>query len=214
VSPTIFQFVHRHTALKALVIALAALADLHLEPFDKAFTTDAPTPCRPPETLYPPPPNLPPACRIVNTNRNSRNAQLRLDTHRDAAAIVAYHNDFAGQDIHIYFIAVAGQRFVDGVIDNLVYLDGAGPRVPCCQYTCPASCGPPPALQNLNIRAVYFWISWFCSIKKPLPPRPRSGLNYQAFPRVPPGKPKCLQKNYCQRFVCRLKQSCGEICER
>ena len=32
---------------------------------DKAFTTDAPTPCKPPETLYPPPPNFPPACNIV-----------------------------------------------------------------------------------------------------------------------------------------------------
>ncbi len=28
---------------------------------DKALTTDAPTPCNPPDTLYPPPPNLPPA---------------------------------------------------------------------------------------------------------------------------------------------------------
>ena len=28
-------------------------------------TTDAPTPWRPPDTLYPPPPNLPPACNTV-----------------------------------------------------------------------------------------------------------------------------------------------------
>ena len=34
---------------------------------ERAFTTEAPTPCRPPDTLYPPPPNLPPACRRVNT---------------------------------------------------------------------------------------------------------------------------------------------------
>ena len=32
---------------------------------DKAFTTEAPTPCNPPETLYPPPPNFPPACKTV-----------------------------------------------------------------------------------------------------------------------------------------------------
>ena len=32
---------------------------------DKALTTDAPTPCNPPDTLYPPPPNLPPACNTV-----------------------------------------------------------------------------------------------------------------------------------------------------
>src|SRR5690349_25070322 len=34
---------------------------------ESALTTDAPTPCRPPDTAYPPPPNLPPAWRIVCT---------------------------------------------------------------------------------------------------------------------------------------------------
>ena len=34
---------------------------------ESAFTTDAPTPWSPPDTLYPPPPNLPPAWRMVNT---------------------------------------------------------------------------------------------------------------------------------------------------
>ena len=38
-----------------------------LKIFDNAFTTDAPTPCKPPETLYPLPPNLPPACKTVYT---------------------------------------------------------------------------------------------------------------------------------------------------
>ena len=32
---------------------------------DKAFTTLAPTPWSPPEVLYPPCPNLPPACKTV-----------------------------------------------------------------------------------------------------------------------------------------------------
>ena len=36
--------------------------------FDKALTTDAPTPWSPPETLYPlSPPNFPPACKTVYT---------------------------------------------------------------------------------------------------------------------------------------------------
>ncbi|OPZ49222.1 MAG: hypothetical protein BWY91_03117 [bacterium ADurb.BinA028] len=35
---------------------------------DRALTTDEPTPCRPPDTLYPPPPNLPPACNWVSTS--------------------------------------------------------------------------------------------------------------------------------------------------
>ncbi len=34
---------------------------------DSAFTTEAPTPCRPPVALYEPAPNLPPACSLVNT---------------------------------------------------------------------------------------------------------------------------------------------------
>ncbi len=34
---------------------------------DRALTTLAPTPCRPPEAAYEPPPNLPPAWSLVNT---------------------------------------------------------------------------------------------------------------------------------------------------
>ncbi|CPU65641.1 Uncharacterised protein [Mycobacteroides abscessus] len=34
---------------------------------DSALTTDAPTPCRPPDAVYDPPPNLPPAWSLVNT---------------------------------------------------------------------------------------------------------------------------------------------------
>ena len=34
---------------------------------DRALTTDTPTPCKPPDTLYPSPPNFPPACRTVRT---------------------------------------------------------------------------------------------------------------------------------------------------
>ena len=34
---------------------------------DSALTTEAPTPCRPPEAAYEPQPNLPPACSLVKT---------------------------------------------------------------------------------------------------------------------------------------------------
>ena len=46
---------------------LPSLYTVTVTHFDKAFTTDAPTPCNPPDTLYPPPPNLPPACKTVYT---------------------------------------------------------------------------------------------------------------------------------------------------
>src|SRR5690606_38047714 len=35
---------------------------------DSALTADAPTPCSPPEALYPEPPNFPPACSRVSTS--------------------------------------------------------------------------------------------------------------------------------------------------
>ena len=38
---------------------------------ESALTTETPTPCRPPDTLYPRPPNLPPACRIVCTTSSA-----------------------------------------------------------------------------------------------------------------------------------------------
>src|SRR5262245_57958871 len=34
---------------------------------DSALTTDAPTPCSPPDAAYEPPPNFPPACSLVMT---------------------------------------------------------------------------------------------------------------------------------------------------
>jgi hypothetical protein len=39
--------------------------------FDNAFTTDAPTPCSPPDAPYAPPPNLPPACSSVSTTSSA-----------------------------------------------------------------------------------------------------------------------------------------------
>ena len=43
---------------------------------DSALTTDDPTPCRPPDTLYPPPPNLPPACSWVSTSSTALTPSL------------------------------------------------------------------------------------------------------------------------------------------
>ncbi len=44
---------------------------------DRAFTTDAPTPCRPPEAVYEPPPNLPPACSLVMTSSTPESLVFR-----------------------------------------------------------------------------------------------------------------------------------------
>ena len=45
-----------------ILIGFSNVENTSTESFvDRAFTTDAPTPWRPPDTLYPPPPNFPPA---------------------------------------------------------------------------------------------------------------------------------------------------------
>src|SRR6185312_14210064 len=38
---------------------------------ERAFTTDEPTPCRPPENWYCPEENLPPACSVVSTSSSA-----------------------------------------------------------------------------------------------------------------------------------------------
>ena len=42
-----------------------------------ALTTEAPTPCSPPEAVYDPPPNLPPACSLVITSSTPESLVLR-----------------------------------------------------------------------------------------------------------------------------------------
>ena len=51
---------------------------------------------------------------------HSRDAQLGLDVHGDAASVVRDLNDIAGLDGHFNMGAVSGQCLVDGVIDDLV----------------------------------------------------------------------------------------------
>ena len=56
---------------------------------ERAFTTETPTPCRPPEIRYPSPPNLPPAFRVVRTTSTAGRRSLALGMGlRDAAAVV------------------------------------------------------------------------------------------------------------------------------
>lgn len=61
---------------------------------------------------------------------DSRDAQLGLDVHGDAAAVVRNFDDVAGLDGDFDVGAVAGQSFVDGVIydliDQVVQAGGAG----------------------------------------------------------------------------------------
>ena len=51
--------------LNVISLILPSLYIVTFIHFDKAFTTEEPTPCKPPDTLYPDVSNFPPACNIV-----------------------------------------------------------------------------------------------------------------------------------------------------
>ena len=80
-----------------------------------------PTPCRPPETAYPLPPNLPPACSTVRTTSTAGRPSAGDDVDRDAAAVVDHAHAAVGQQRDLDVVAVAGQGLVDGVVDDLVH---------------------------------------------------------------------------------------------
>ena len=97
---------------------------------ESALTTETPTPCRPPDTLYPSPPNLPPACRMVRTTSTVGIFSFGMLVHRNAAAVVHHRDGVVGMYPHLDPVAVAGQRLVHGVVHHLVHqmVQAARPR--------------------------------------------------------------------------------------
>ena len=87
---------------------------------ESAFTTETPTPCRPPDTLYPSPPNLPPACSFVSTT-SSAGCLLGHDVDGNAAPVVGNGDRVVRVDPHFDGVAVTCERFVDGVVDDFEY---------------------------------------------------------------------------------------------
>ena len=60
------------------------------------------------------------ACSMVMTTSSADFLQLRLHVDRDAAAVVDDGDRAVGVDGDLDAVAVAGQRLVDGVVDDLV----------------------------------------------------------------------------------------------
>ena len=87
---------------------------------DSALTTELPTPCRPPETAYPLPPNLPPACRIVSTTSTVDFFSIGWMSTGMPRPLSTKRTPPSAQDRHLDVVAVAGERLVDGVVDDLV----------------------------------------------------------------------------------------------
>ncbi len=87
---------------------------------DSAFTTDEPTPWRPPETAYPPPPNLPPAWRTVSTTSTVERPSALWMSTGDASTVVDDADAAVWEDRHVDVGRVARERFVHRVIHDLV----------------------------------------------------------------------------------------------
>ena len=98
---------------------LAVAGDGQQQVSESALTTETPTPCRPPETLYELSSNFPPECSTVMMTSAAETPFFRVDIHRDSAAVVGDGDGFVGVDGDHDAVAVAGQRLVDGVVDDL-----------------------------------------------------------------------------------------------
>ena len=73
--------------------------------------------------MYPPPPNLPPAWRTVNTTSydfHGRKSRFMVDADRDPAPVVTYGNRIILIDIYLYLVAISGKRLVNGVVHDLI----------------------------------------------------------------------------------------------
>ena len=86
---------------------------------DRALTTEAPTPCRPPVAAYDPPPNLPPACSLVKTTSTPERpvlGSLSTGMPRPSSWTSA---EPSGCSRTSTLGAVPGEGLVDGVVDDL-----------------------------------------------------------------------------------------------
>lgn len=86
---------------------------------ESAFTTEAPTPCRPPDAAYEPPPNFPCGVQLGHDDLDAGEPGLRLDVHGDAAAVVADLDGGVVVEDDLDGVAVASESLVDGVVDDL-----------------------------------------------------------------------------------------------
>lgn len=86
---------------------------------DRALTTDAPTPWRPPVAAYDAPPNLPPAWSLGEDDLDAGQARAGLDVDGDASAVVADLDGPVAAEDDLDVGAHAGQGLVDRVVDDL-----------------------------------------------------------------------------------------------
>ena len=83
------------------------------------MTTDAPTPCSPPDAAYEPAAELAAGVQLGEDDLDAGEAGLRLDVDRDAACAVAHLDAAVGVQDDVDVVAVAAEGLVDRVVDDL-----------------------------------------------------------------------------------------------
>lgn len=86
---------------------------------ESALTTEAPTPCRPPDAAYEPPPNFPLGVQLGHHDLDAGQARLGLDIDGDAPPVVPDLHGVVVVEDDLDVIAVTTQGLVDGVVDDL-----------------------------------------------------------------------------------------------
>ena len=87
---------------------------------ESAFTTETPTPCRPPDDLVGVLVELPAGMELGHDDLGRRDALLLVDVDGNAAAVVGDRDRAVAVQRHLDAVAVAGERLVDRVVDHLV----------------------------------------------------------------------------------------------
>ena len=97
---------------------------------ERALTTDTPTPCRPPETLYEDVVEFAAGVQDGHDHLGRGDALLRVDIHRNSTAVIRHGDRLIGVDRDLDVRAIAGQRFVDRVVDDFEnHVVQAGPVI-------------------------------------------------------------------------------------
>ncbi len=145
--PMTCKFLDRLAALEFHVMHFAAARDLDLEPFAHrvdALRADAVRAAG----------KFVAALAVFAAGMQRRQHQfdagnlvLRMDVHRNAAAVVADGNRAVHVDRHFDLVAMAGEMFVHGIVQHLARRNDAARARPCRRYTCRASCARPPDLR-------------------------------------------------------------------
>src|SRR5881628_457916 len=111
---------------------------------DSALVTETPTPCRPPEILYPPPPNFPPACKVVSTTSTAGGRSWGSDQPECRRRCQSrWHCRPCGARRRS---ACTGRRAPHRQSCRPPHRGGgAAHPARCCQCTSPGACEHPPA---------------------------------------------------------------------